>query len=255
MRSKTFAKISTFPGDVSFFYKNLVTGENQSFFKEDRHDAAGLIKIPIMIAAFKAFEIGMYKEDDLVLIRDIDRVPMSGVLTLMHEGLSPSLKDIVYLMISVSDNMAANLLINRLSIPFIQKTTRELGLEDTMITRKLFDPAAEDMANYTTVRDMAIILERLYKGEIVSQKASRQMLNILSTQQLNHKIPFDLPSATRIAHKTGEDDNVTHDVGLIYAKEPFILCFCGSNVHAPRYNRVMNDVSKELFDLCGGLKT
>lgn len=76
------------------------------------------------------------------------------------------------------------------------------------------------------------------------------MLTILKCQQLNGKIPFYLKALEEepeIAHKTGEDTGITHDVGIIFGREPFIVCFCGNETDTPRFERMMAEISLELF--------
>ena len=69
-------------------------------------------------------------------------------------------------------------------------------------------------------------LEKIYNKELIDKKSSEEMISILKNQRLNGKIPFFLQSIKpkiEIAHKTGEDTNITHDVGIVFDKEPFIL--------------------------------
>ena len=92
---------------------------------------------------------------------------------------------------------------------------------------------------------MGLLLEKLYQGEVVSAEASAQMLDILKDQRLNGKLPFFLHTmGVPVAHKTGEDDGITHDVGIIYAKEPMVCCFVGEHVDVPGYERLMQDAAK-----------
>ena len=75
-------------------------------------------------------------------------------------------------------------------------------------------------------RDIGILLEKMYRGELISEAASAQMLDILKSQKLNGKMPFYLHEyGIPIAHKTGEDDGITHDVGIVLTDKPFIICF------------------------------
>ena len=84
-----------------------------------------------------------------------------------------------------------------------------------------------------------------FQGEVVSAEASAQMLDILKDQRLNGKLPFFLHTmGVPVAHKTGEDDGITHDVGIIYAKEPMVCCFVGEHVDVPGYERLMQDAAK-----------
>lgn len=91
------------------------------------------------------------------------------------------------------------------------------------------------------------MLEKLYQGFLVSPLADEAMLEILKEQRLNGKIPFHFVEKVPIAHKTGEDEGITHDVGIVYGPQPFILCCMGNEVHPPRYERFMQDIAWELY--------
>ena len=73
------------------------------------------------------------------------------------------------------------------------------------------------------------------------------MLEILRNQKLNGKMPFFLkPRGIACAHKTGEDDGITHDVGVVYAKNPFVLCMLSEETDVPGFERLIQDVAGEL---------
>ena len=150
-------------------------------------------------------------------------------------------------MVIVSDNAATNILIRRVGMENVNRTIRELGCEKTCLRRLLFDgeAAARGIENSITAGEMGLLLEKLYQGEVVSAEASAQMLDILKDQRLNGKLPFFLHTmGVPVAHKTGEDDGITHDVGIIYAKEPMVCCFVGEHVDVPGYERLMQDAAK-----------
>ena len=58
---------------------------------------------------------------------------------------------------------------------------------------------------------------------------------------------FSVWPKIEIAHKTGEDTNISHDVGIVFSKEPFILCFCGNNVDVTHYERLIQDMTYDLY--------
>jgi beta-lactamase class A len=207
------------------------------------------------VEAFRQFEAGEAAPSETIPVRDADRVPICGVLTLMHSGLEPTLMDLIWLMITISDNMATNLLIDRLGVENIQRTLEGLGLTGTRIQRKLFDSSATaaGKSNIITAWDMGLLMEKLYRGEVVSEKASAQMIDVLLAQQLGNKMPFRLPLDCKIAHKTGEVEGVTHDVGIVYAEQPFVAGFFGSEVHSPAFARLMGDITYDLVELNGGM--
>ncbi len=78
----------------------------------------------------------------------------------------------------------------------------------------------------------------------MSPEADAEMLGILKDQRLNGKMPFFL-HGLKIAHKTGEDDGITHDVGIVYADHPLILCFASNHTDVPAFERFIQDAARD----------
>ncbi|MBQ9009415.1 MAG: serine hydrolase [Clostridia bacterium] len=200
-------------------------------------EAASVIKLPIMGAVFEAAQAHRLSLDEMVETRAEEMMPGCGVLTRMHAGLRVTVRDLVVLMIIVSDNTATNRLIDLVGMDTVNGFIDRQGLRGTRLRRKLFDEklAARGIQNTVTAMDMGLLLRRILDGTLVSPEASGEMLDILSCQQLNGKIPFYLsynldrkePISPDIdcAHKTGEDTGITHDVGILFTDRPSIFCF------------------------------
>jgi beta-lactamase class A len=77
--------------------------------------------------------------------------------------------------------------------------------------------SADGAYDLTTAGDMAHLFEQLLSGTVISQSDSADMLTLLSQQQINDRLPADLPPGTKVSHKTGDLDALMHDVGVIYA--------------------------------------
>lgn len=234
-------------GDVGFWYKDLTTGETLSYHPDKKVVAASVIKLTIMTALFEKFESGELRRNDLYVLKEEDKVPSCGALNYMHNGLEVTLLDMCKLMIIISDNTATNILADIVGKDFINSTIQKYGLKNTVFRRKMFDSAlsAQGIQNHITARDMGRLLELIYKRELVSAEASEEMLGILLDQELESKIPFYLDDP--VAHKTGEDDGTTHDVGIVMAERPFIVCFVSNNVYVPDFLRLIQEGSKELY--------
>ena len=242
-----FDAIRNFPADVGFYYR--VLGEAQAWTHNPDLPlvAASVIKIPLMVTAFRDAQAGLLDMDEWVTVRPEDRMPSCGVLNRMHEGTRVTIGDLVTLMIIVSDNTAANLLIDRLTAEHVNGTMQALGIPGIALRRKLFDSqaAARGIQNTVTAGGMALLLERMYRGELLGEAYDGRMLKILSDQRLNGKIPFYLHSrGIQCAHKTGEDDNITHDVGIVYASKPFVLCMLSNRAEVTAFERLIQDTAR-----------
>ena len=234
------------PGKVGFFYEDLTTGEQLALNEETPLLAASVIKLPILTEVFRRFDEGTLDPDQPVTIREEDKLPSCGALNYLHAGLQVTLRDLAVLMIILSDNTATNLLIDLLGQDAINRQIRRLGLQNTRLERPLFRPdlAAKGLENRVSAGDMASLLKRLYRGELASPKADREMMTILADQRLNGKLPFYLHSrGIKMAHKTGEDDGITHDVGLILGDRPAVLCFLSNETNVPLAERAMQDIA------------
>ena len=239
-------RLAALPGEVSVYARDLTTGETCGYQPDIPLVAASVIKLPILVEAFRQARDGLLSMDESVSIRPEQKMPSCGALTYLHDGLTVTLRDLCALMIIVSDNTATNILIRRLGMENINAGMRALGLEKSTLRRLLFDMEASGrgLENTVTAEEMGRLLELLYRGECVSPQADGEMLSILRDQQLNGKMPFFLHDL-EIAHKTGEDDGITHDVGIVYAAHPLILCFASNHTDVPAFERFIQDAARD----------
>lgn len=245
-------KIHEAPGHTAIYYRPLDGGCAMMYNEEMPVVAASVIKIPVMVEAFRRFASGELSRDEVHVLREEEKKPSCGALNRMHAGLEVTMRDLVDLMIVLSDNTATNILIDRLGIAEINETIRSLGLKQTVLRRKLFDKEgmAKGLINTVSARDIGILLEKMYEGSLVSPEASAEMLDILRNQKLNGKMPFYLkPRGIASAHKTGEDDGITHDVGIVYARKPFVLCMLSEETDVPSFEHLIQDTALKLAEM------
>lgn len=240
------ARVKELPGKIGLYVCYPDKGEGYGFNADMPLEAASVIKLPIMVEAFRQKEAGLIDFDAPITIRKEDKLPSCGALTYLHDGVTVTVGDLVTLMIILSDNTATNLMIGMLGIDNINMTIDDLGLTGTRLNRMLFRPelSRQGIQNYVSAVDMGKLLQGILHGEIVSAEASARMLQILGDQRLNGKLPFYLHGeGIRCAHKTGEDDGITHDVGVIFAEEKCVLCFLSNETNVPQTERAMQDVA------------
>lgn len=240
--------VRALPGSIGFYMKDTATGAETAYQADLPVEAASVIKVLVMAEAFRQREAGLIDFAAPVTVHRADCLPSCGALTYMHDEVTVQIADLVTFMIIVSDNTATNLLIDLLGMESINAMIASLGLTGTRLCRKLFCPelARQGIRNYVSAGDMGSVMAQLLAGKIVSQAASREMLTILGNQRLNGKMPFFLHSeGVKCAHKTGEDDGITHDVGVIYAeKGPVIFCFVSEHTDVPRAERALQDLAR-----------
>ena len=230
------ARVAGFAGTVSLYAKNLDTGTAVGLRESEPVRTASTIKLPVMLAVFDAVERGKAKWDGPLTLTAADKVSGSGVLgTEFSDGVRLPLRDVVHLMIVVSDNTATNMVLERFSADAVNAYLDRIGIKTTRAMRKVRGDGAQlkspsgwsaagklpENQKYglgvSTPRDMVAILERLERGEIVSAAASKEMLAIMKRCQDETGVRRRLSGVT-VANKTGALDALRSDIALVYAK-------------------------------------
>ena len=242
-------QMTKIPGHLGFYYQNLITGEVFGVREEESFGAASVIKLPLFMHILRECHAGRMCMDEKLLVTEEDKVPICGALTLFTGEVEADVRTLCRLMISISDNTATNRLIRHATIEGANEGFRAMGLEKTKLRRLLFDSEASEAGLQNTIcpREMGRLLEKLYRGEFVSPAASQEALDVLLLQQVDHKLNGKICGAVPIAHKTGEDDNLSNDVGIVYAKQPFVICFAGHDTDVYQWEDLMRRGTYELY--------
>lgn len=243
--------LAALPGRIGVYYENLTTGERFSFRGEELYEAASVIKLPVYAALMRLAAQGKVDMKEELLCREEDKLPSCGALSLLEGERYVDIQSLCNVMIALSDNTATNLLLRRFGLSFLNEQFRELGLEKTHLERLLFDAegSKRGLENRIVPREIGGLLAQIAKGEFVSPTVSERMVALLRRQQIKHKIPGYLPRGTAVAHKTGEDSGITNDVGIVFAKQPFVLCFAANGTDVPAAERCLRQLSLDLFRL------
>src|SRR6202158_1435172 len=122
-----------FQGRMAVYMKNLSTGEEIALDAERVHETFSIIKVPIMVEVLRQAESGVFALSDRVELKAGDARWPSGVLYALDPGLRPTIKDLLTLMIIISDNAATDLLGDKVGRANVTKTMRALGLEHTTV--------------------------------------------------------------------------------------------------------------------------
>lgn len=225
-----------FSGNVSLYAKNLDTGVAVGIREIDPVRTASTIKLPILLAVFDSVARGQAKWTDPLTLTAAEKVAGSGVLaTEISDGVALPLRDIVHLMMVLSDNTATNLVLERFPADAVNAYLDSIGIKTTRSLRKirgdgnqLKSPSGWSAAGklpenekyglgVSTPREMVTILEKLERGEIVNAEASREIIAIMKRCRDDSGIRRrfgDVP----VANKTGALDALRSDVGIVYSK-------------------------------------
>ena len=202
-----------------------------------RFHAASTMKVPVMIEVFRRAEARRLRLDDKVLVTNQFKSIHDGtpfVLAATEDsdgemykalGTKVTYRQLVEASITVSSNLATNILIEQLGVPNIQGTVDIMGASGMQVRRGVEDQKAFDAGKNNTTDAMGLLtlFEALGKGKAISAKASAEMVEILKRQKFNDGIPAGLPTGTVMAHKTGTITRIHHDAGIVYAPRPYVL--------------------------------
>lgn len=248
--NKLTEQLKQIQGEQGFYYKNLITDRVISYREDELFGPASVIKLPILMAVFKMASEGRASLEDRIVVLQEDKMPSCGALNSFTGEPEVDVRTLCNLMITISDNTATNVLIDYYTMEVLNQVFQEMGLVNTRVNRKLFDKEASkrNIQNSITAEEMGYLLEELYFGRFVDQKVSEDILEILSRQQINHKMKEMLPPGTKVAHKTGEDDDISNDVGIIYGDEPCVICFLSNKTLPYVFNPFIRETCAKAFN-------
>jgi beta-lactamase class A len=237
IRSRIAALAAADGAEVAVAFRTL-DGRDELLIQPDvEFHAASTMKVPVMIELFRQVRAGTLRLEDRVAIVNefhsiVDGSPYaldvgddSDADVYKRAGSTMSYRELCEAMITVSSNFAANLLIEHLGAPRIQRTTESLGASGMHVLRGVEDGKAfgKGLNNTTTARALMTLMEKIATGEAVDKRASDAMIAILKRQKFNDRIPAGLPRGVVVAHKTGEITRIQHDAAIVYAPRPFVL--------------------------------
>ena len=204
---------------------DLTTGHVINYNGNAVFPQASSIKIPVMIQIFRDVRAGKLQMDQEVAISMSESVADSKRFdAAAKSGGKMRLRELIEAMIEMSDNAATNKLIEMAGMAQVNRTLDEMSLINTRLRRKMIDIAAatRDEENVSTPMDMARLVEMLYRGKVVDETASKEMLDIMT--RTNADIRKAVPEAVRVAAKPGELNQVKCETGIIFLdKRPFAL--------------------------------
>ncbi len=202
------------------------------------YHAASTMKVPVMIELFRQAEQDRFSLDDSLAVENrfssiVDGSPYAMDINEDSDesiygalGSSMSIRDLAFQMITVSSNLATNILIDFVSADSVQATVERLGARTMRVLRGVEDIKAFELglSNTATAGDLGVLMEHLATGSAVSREADRAMVEILSAQRFKEMIPAGLPDGVEAAHKTGSITRINHDAAIVSPEaDPWVL--------------------------------
>jgi beta-lactamase class A len=212
------------------YVKCLETNEEVAINADEQMDTMSVIKIPLMVESFRQIGAGKFQLTDRITLKNDDKRPGTGIIRSLDPEIQLTIKDLLTMMIIVSDNTATDLMFRQVGgIEPVNALMKDYGLTQTRATgtaKAWFDAlrAAPSPADFhregkhpfglSSPRDMGKLLERIQTGQAVSKQASDMMLQMMRGQLYRTRLPkyvnnFNIP------HKTGDFlPYIGNDVGV-----------------------------------------
>jgi beta-lactamase class A len=223
--------IDQFRGQLYFAAKNLRTGETIAYRSDSKVQTASVIKVPILVELLTQAQEHRLSLQDVIACTEANRVEGAGILQNLGAGLHLTVRDAAVLMIVLSDNTATNMVIDKIGVAAVNSRMRALGLKETTLYKKVFQPATEPLPEeqkkwglgVTTPAEMLALMEKIYRREAAGAAACEEMITIMKRQTDRDQIPRYLvgPAWDKVvvANKTGALDRVRNDIGIVFTPQ------------------------------------
>jgi beta-lactamase class A len=238
------ARLDSLPAQSSFYAKRLSDGREVAIRADAPMNTASVIKIPVMILAFRDAEAGRLNLEERHTIRAEELRRGSGLLQTFAVGLQPTYRDIIMQMIITSDNTATDIMIAKVGLARVNRMLDSLGYRETRLRmsvgetfRQVFVAADPKYASLTdreifergfprdtggarrnvafvldstkwlgrtTAREISRLLEQLVHGKLASAASTTAMQRILRQQLYASRLPQRISFRVDIGHKTGD---------------------------------------------------
>ena len=250
---------------VAVAYYDLGTGKELLINPDESFHAASTMKVPVMMEIFGQAAAGKLSLDQRIPIKN----DFTSIVDGSHYSLSPdsdsdhtlytrvgqtaSIRELIHLMITVSSNLATNILIERVTPERVMDLMHEIGANKIRVLRGVEDGKAfqKGLNNTTTARDLMTILRRIAERRAVSGKASDEMIKIMLDQKFNEGIPAGLPQEAKVSHKTGSITRVNHDAAIVYlpGRKPYVLVVLERGIEDEKIaHKLIADISRVVYE-------
>ncbi len=241
LRDRIEAEIAPLGDQVTIevAFHDLQTGETCQIRSDEPIHPASTMKVPVMLEVFRRAKAGLLSLDDRLPIKNsfasivdgspytLDEKDDSEQKLYKRVGESATIRELTFLMITESSNLATNLLVEKVTPDATTAFMRELKADGLKVLRGVEDSKAfaKGLNNVGTAHGLETVLTRIADGSAVSKKASAEMRTILLAQKFREGIPAGLPPEAKVAHKTGSITAAYHDAAIVEipGRKPFVL--------------------------------
>ncbi|MEN9839965.1 MAG: hypothetical protein RL177_1444 [Bacteroidota bacterium] len=252
-------RVAGFKGDVGIYVEHLGTGERIAIHADSLFPTASMVKVPILVGIFSKLDSGELTYDAPMSYDTTFVYPGTDVVGQLTHGAEISLHKTAFLMMSFSDN-TASLWLQHLAGTgtMINERMDALGLRHTRVNSRT--PGREDMRSrygwgVTTPREMATLMAKIHRGEVVSAAASEEMIRLMSKSLWDKEALSAIPPYVEAASKQGAVSHSRSEVVLVHSPTgPYVFCVITKNQEDRSWNVdnagyvLLRDVSAMLWE-------
>lgn len=237
MKPPLIQAINNTNGTFAIYFEDLTTGAWLGINEKQKYMPISLVKLPLLVATLKKVERDNLSLEQKVTIKKEFLDDKSGTLYLKGAGYQLSVKDLLIYLINESDNTAFHTLLNVTSVEEFEAARIAMGLPKINIPEKI------------SPKDYGNMLRSLYLSTYLRRSFSELALSLMMETTFRDQIPAGLPNDIKVSHKVGFDlpSGYFHDCGIVYYKNPYILCIMSSGSNQEEANRVISNVSRIIY--------
>jgi beta-lactamase class A len=273
LSARIAARIAEVPGaDVAVSYRDLQSGDSLDLRADVDFHAASTMKVPVLIEVLRSVDEGRLGLDQQILLINsfhsivdgspyaLDATDDSDSSVYARIGQRVPVRELLERMIVRSSNLATNALIALVGAEQANATAHKLGAAHIRVLRGVEDGKAfaAGRNNTTTSADLAVLLQRIERGDALRPASARLMKDVLLRQEFNDEIPAGLPPGTLVAHKTGSITATLHDAAIVYpsGRAPYVLVVLTRNIPDEKVaKRLIADISRLVWSQATGTVT
>ncbi len=226
-------------GNYSLYVYSFNKKEDYGIDENKIFSAASVNKVPIMLAFYKEIEKGNFSLKDKYQLKEEDIQDYgSGSMRYDEPGKTYSYDELLTLAGKKSDNTAAHVMYLILVSKNIQKFIAALGLTKTSIDQ-----------NLTTPKEAGQLFVKLYNKEILKNKENiSDFFNKLTKTDYEDRIPKGVPESVVVAHKIGNEERIYHDCGIVFGKDPYVICIFSEEAPEDEALSIIPQISKIIWN-------
>ncbi len=229
--------VSSLSGVYAFVVVDLKSGDTYGLNEFEPMQAASLIKLPVMTLLLKQADDGKLNLDSTYILKNSDKTAGSGSLAGSPDGTILTYRKLLQYMGHESDNTAFTIMRNYFTDETINAFAHELGMKSTDIKE-----------NVTTPSDVALLLQKIYDGRIISTKSKELLFDSLTKTIYENYLPKGIPENIRVAHKYGSEVHVLNDAGVVFSENPYVVVLLTGGIVESEAQKTVPILSQLIYE-------